>query len=136
MTPGEVRALLDELGLACVLYQPFRDLEGMPDPYRYRAFVRIAQKFDVMRELGCDRILLCSNCSPYASPDRGRIVADLRELGDLAAGYNILVGYEALAWGVHVNDHRVAWKIVKAADRHPAGRARHRPHARPVQLSR
>lgn len=118
MTPGDVKALLDELGLACVLYQPFRDLEGMPEPYRSRAFARIAQKFDVMRELGCDRILLCSNCSPHASPDRDRIVADLRELGDLAAGYGITVGYEALAWGVHVDDHRVAWEIVKAVD-HP-----------------
>jgi 4-hydroxyphenylpyruvate dioxygenase len=118
MTPGEVKALLDDLGLACVLYQPFRDLEGMPEPYRSRAFARIAQKFDVMRELGCDRILLCSNCSPHASPDRDRIVADLRELGDLAARYNIRVGYEALAWGIHVNDHRVAWEIVKAVD-HP-----------------
>ncbi len=118
MTPGEVKALLDELGLTCVLYQPFRDLEGMPEPYRARAFERIAQKFEVMRTLGCDRILLCSNCSPYSLPDRERIVADLRELGDLAASHGIIVGYEALAWGLHVNDHRVAWEIVKAVD-HP-----------------
>ncbi|GGE73967.1 bifunctional sugar phosphate isomerase/epimerase/4-hydroxyphenylpyruvate dioxygenase family protein [Sphingomonas prati] len=118
MTTAEVKALLDELGLACVLYQPFRDLEGMPEPYRARAFTRIAQKFGVMRELGCDRILLCSNCSPHALPDRDRIVADLRELGDLADAHRITVGYEALAWGRHVNDHRVAWEIVDAVD-HP-----------------
>ena len=119
MRPREVKALLDELGLACVLYQPFRDLEGMPEPFRARAFERIAQKFAVMRELDCDRILLCSNCSPHALPDRERIIADLRELGDLAAQFGIIVGYEALAWGVHVNDHRVAWEIVKAVD-HPS----------------
>ncbi len=118
MTAHQVRALLDELGLKCVLYQPFRDLEGMPEPYRTRAFDRIAQKFEVMRVLGCDRILLCSNCSPHSSPDRDRIIADLRELGDLAATYGIIVGYEALAWGLHVDDHRVAWAIVKAVD-HP-----------------
>ena len=29
------------------------------------------------------------------------------------------VGYEALAWGRHVNDHRDAWEIVRRAD-HPA----------------
>ncbi|WP_174279217.1 bifunctional sugar phosphate isomerase/epimerase/4-hydroxyphenylpyruvate dioxygenase family protein [Sphingomonas bacterium] len=118
MTPHEVRALLDELGLQCLLYQPFRDLEGMPEPWRSRAFARIEQKFAVMRELGCSRILLCSNCSPLASPDRDRIVVDLRDLGELAARYGITVGYEALAWGVHVNDHRVAWEIVRAVD-HP-----------------
>lgn len=118
MTAQEVRALLDELGLTCVLYQPFRDLEGMPEPYRTRAFERIAQKFAVMRVLGCDRILLCSNCSPHALPDRDRIVADLRALGDLAADHGIIIGYEALAWGLHVNDHRVAWEIVQAVD-HP-----------------
>lgn len=118
MTAQAVRALLDELNLACVLYQPFRDLEGMPEPHRARAFARIEQKFAVMQVLGCDRILLCSNCSPLALPHRDRIVADLRTLGDLATQYGIVVGYEALAWGVHVNDHRVAWDIVRAVD-HP-----------------
>jgi 4-hydroxyphenylpyruvate dioxygenase len=118
LSPGAVRALLDELGLTCVLYQPFRDLEGMPEPLRTRAFERIRQKFAIMGELGCTRILLCSNCSPYSLPDRDRIVADLRELGDIAAAHEILVGYEALAWGLHVNDHRDAWAIVKAVD-HP-----------------
>ncbi|RZF63074.1 sugar phosphate isomerase/epimerase and 4-hydroxyphenylpyruvate domain-containing protein [Sphingomonas populi] len=118
LSPQEVRALLDELGLRCVLYQPFRDLEGMPEPLRTRAFERIAQKFEIMQVLGCDRILLCSNCSPQSSGDRARAIADLRELGDLAERYGVTVGYEALAWGVHVNDHRVAWEIVEAVD-HP-----------------
>lgn len=118
LSPQAVRALLDELGLECVLYQPFRDLEGMAEPARTRAFTRIAQKFAIMQVLGCTRLLLCSNCSPQSSGDRDRTIADLRELGDLAATYGVTVGYEALAWGVHVNDHRVAWEIVKAVD-HP-----------------
>jgi 4-hydroxyphenylpyruvate dioxygenase len=118
LTGQQVRALLDELGLACVLYQPFRDLEGMPEPQRTRAFQRIEQKFRVMQVLGCDRILLCTNCSPLASPDEDRIVADLRALGDLAARYGITVGYEALAWARHIFDHRDAWRIVQKAD-HP-----------------
>jgi 4-hydroxyphenylpyruvate dioxygenase len=118
LSAEEVRELLDELGLGCLLYQPFRDFEGMPEPYRSRAFDRMRQKFAVMKVLGCDRILLCSNCSPLASGDRERIVADFRELGDLAAEHGMTVGYEALAWGLHVNDHRDAWEIVKAVD-HP-----------------
>ncbi|PZU07542.1 bifunctional sugar phosphate isomerase/epimerase/4-hydroxyphenylpyruvate dioxygenase family protein [Sphingomonas sp.] len=118
LTAPEVRALMDELGLACILYQPFRDLEGMPEPQRTRAFHRIEQKFRVMQVLGCDRMLLCTNCSPLASPDEDRIVADLRELGDLAARYGITVGYEALAWARHIFDHRDVWRIVEKVD-HP-----------------
>lgn len=117
-TAADVRTLLDELGLDCVLYQPFRDLEGMPEPQRTRAFARIEQKFQVMQALRCDKILLCTNCSPLASPDEDRIIADLRELGDLAARYGVTVGYEALAWARHIFDHRDAWRIVAAVD-HP-----------------
>ncbi|MDB5689834.1 MAG: 4-hydroxyphenylpyruvate dioxygenase [Sphingomonas bacterium] len=118
LSAREVRALLDELGLDCVLYQPLRDFEGLPDPHRARAFARARQKFEVMRELRCDRILLCSSCSPLASPDRARIVADFRELADVAAEYGVTVGYEALAWGLHVYDHRQVWEIVREVD-HP-----------------
>ncbi len=118
LTAEQVRALLDSLGLACVLYQPLRDVEGMPEPHRTRALARARQKFDVMRTLGCDRLLLCSNTSPLASGDRDTIVADLRAVGDIAAEYGVTVGYEALAWGRHVADHRDVWDIVQAVD-HP-----------------
>jgi 4-hydroxyphenylpyruvate dioxygenase len=118
LSAGEVKGLLDELGIACVLYQPLRDFEGMPEPHRSRAFARARQKFEVMQTLGCDRLLLCSNCAPQASGERERIVADFRELGDLAAEYGVTVGYEALAWGRHVSDHRVVWEIVQQVD-HP-----------------
>ena len=118
LSAAEVRALLDELALECLLYQPVRDFEGMPEPHRTRAFDRLRQKFAVMRELRCDRLLLCSNCSPLSSGDRGRIVEDFRELGHIAAEHGVTVGYEALAWGLHVNDHRQVWEIVQAVD-HP-----------------
>ncbi|OJY68083.1 MAG: 3-keto-5-aminohexanoate cleavage protein [Sphingobium sp. 66-54] len=118
LSPREVKALLDDLGLGCTLYQPFRDLEGLPEPYRQRAFDRARQKFDVMAQLRCDRILLCSNCSPHAVNDRPRMVADLQDLGEVAKDYGILVGYEALAWAPIINDHRDAWDLVRAVD-HP-----------------
>jgi len=41
------------------------------------------------------------------------------ELGERAAKRGLRVGYEALAWGRHVNDYRDAWEIVRRAD-HPA----------------
>jgi 4-hydroxyphenylpyruvate dioxygenase len=118
LRPRDVRALLDDLGLACLLYQPFRDFEGMPGALRQRAFDRAEAKFDLMGELGADRILVCSNCSPAALGERGRIVTDLAELGERAARRGIVIGYEALAWGRHVFDHRDAWAIVEQVD-HP-----------------
>ena len=48
-----------------------------------------------------------------------RAAADFRELGALAAQRGLRVGFEALAWGRHVNDYRDAWEIVRRAD-HPA----------------
>jgi 4-hydroxyphenylpyruvate dioxygenase len=118
LRPREVRAMLDDLGLACLLYQPFRDFEGMPGALRQRAFDRAEAKFDLMGELGADRILVCSNCSPAALGERSRIVTDLVELGERAARHGIVIGYEALAWGRHVFDHRDAWAIVEQVD-HP-----------------
>ena len=119
LRPREVRALLDDLGLRCLLYQPFRDFEGMPGAMRQRAFDRAEAKFDLMGELGTDRILVCSNCSPHALGERNRIVSDLHELGERAAHHGIVIGYEALAWGRYVFDHRDAWAIVEAVN-HPA----------------
>lgn len=116
LSPREVRAMLDDLGLTCALWQPFRDFEGLPDALRARAFDRAERKFDLMAVLGADRILVCSNTSPASLPDRQRIVADFVELGDRAARCGILIGYEALAWGRHVNDHRDVWEIVQAVD--------------------
>ena len=118
-SPREIGELMRELGLKCTLFQPFRDFEGMPDSLRPRIFGRAERKFDVMQELGTDLLLVCSNVSPASTGDRGRIAADLHELGERAAKRGLRVGYEALAWGRHVCDHRDAWALVQAAD-HPA----------------
>lgn len=118
LRPKQVRAMLEDLGLTCDLYQPFRDFEGMPGKLRARAFDRAERKFDLMGELNTNRILVCSNCQPASLGERQRIVDDFLELGERAAKRGILVGYEALAWGRHVYDHRDAWDIVKTVD-HP-----------------
>lgn len=118
-SPREIARQIEDLGLTCALYQPFRDFEGMPGDLRQRALDRAERKFDVMAELNTDRILVCSNCSPHSLGERDRIVDDFRALGERAAARGVLVGYEALAWGRHVFDHRQVWDIVKAVD-HPA----------------
>ncbi len=119
LSPEQIRAMIEDLGLRCIVYQPFRDFEGLVDEPRRRAFDRAERKFDLMRRLGTDLLMVCSSLSPLASGDHNRIAADFHELGVRAASRGLRVAYEALSWGRHVNDHRDAWSIVKAAD-HPA----------------
>jgi 4-hydroxyphenylpyruvate dioxygenase len=118
-SPAEVRRIVEGLGLRTITFQPFRDFEGMPEPARERNFRRAERKFDLMRELGCDLLLVCSNVSPEAIGGIERAAADFRELGERAANHGVRVAFEALAWGRHVNDYRDAWEVVRRAD-HPA----------------
>jgi len=117
-SPAEVGAMVRDHGLSILLFQPFRDFEGLPEPQRSRAFERAKRKFELMNELGTDLMLVCSSVSPAALGGIDRAAADFRELGDIAQAHGVRVGYEALAWGRHVNDHRDAWEIVRRAD-HP-----------------
>ncbi len=117
--PAEIRRMAEALGLKVITFQPFRDFEGMPADKRARVFQRAERKFDAMQELGCDLLMICSNVSPDSLGGIDRIAGDLHELGDRAAGRGLRVGYEALAWGRHINDYRDAWEAVRRAD-HPA----------------
>jgi 4-hydroxyphenylpyruvate dioxygenase len=118
-TPREAGRMIRDHGLEITLFQPFRDFEGLPEPQRSRAFDRAERKFDLMEELGTDLVLICSNVSPAALGGIDRAAGDLRELGERAKKRGLRVGFEALAWGRHVNDHRDAWEIVRRAD-HPS----------------
>lgn len=117
-SPRDVGAMIRDAGLEITLFQPFRDFEGMPEPHRARAFDRAERKFDLMQELGTDLMLVCSNVSPVSLGGINRAADDFAELGARAAARGLRVGYEALAWGRHVNDHRDAWEVVRRAD-HP-----------------
>ncbi|SEI15622.1 sugar phosphate isomerase/epimerase and 4-hydroxyphenylpyruvate domain-containing protein [Tardiphaga sp. OK245] len=118
-SPRDVGQMCRDLGLTICAFQPFRDFEGMPEPQRSRNFARAARKFDLMKELQTDLMLICSNISPASLGGIDRAAADFRELGDLAAQHGMRVGFEALAWGAHVNDYRDAWEIVRRAN-HPS----------------
>ena len=118
-TPDDVRLMAEDLDLRIVSFQPFRDFEGMPPARRQKLFDRAERKFDVMKQLGCDLLLVCSNVSPEALSGNERAAADLRELGERAAKRGYRVGFEALAWGRHINDYRDAWEVVRQAA-HPA----------------
>ncbi|MCV9966949.1 sugar phosphate isomerase/epimerase and 4-hydroxyphenylpyruvate domain-containing protein [Pararhizobium sp. BT-229] len=117
-SPRDVGRIVRDHGLEITLFQPFRDFEGMPEPQRGRTFDRAERKFDVMQELGAELVLVCSNVSPVSLGGLDRAAADFHELGERAAKRGLRIGYEALAWGRHINDHRDAWEIVRRAD-HP-----------------
>jgi 3-dehydroshikimate dehydratase len=117
-SPRDVGERIRASGLEIMLFQPFRDFEGLPPALRAKAFDRAERKFDLMQELDCDLMLVCSSVHPEALGGIDRAAADFRELGERAAARGLRVGYEALAWGRHVNDHRDAWEIVRRAE-HP-----------------
>jgi 4-hydroxyphenylpyruvate dioxygenase len=114
-SPSEVGRMVRDHGLEVSLFQPFRDFECMPEPQRSRIFDRAERKFDLMQELGTDLVLICSNVSPISLGGIDRAAEDFHELGERAAKRGLRIGYEALAWGRHVNDHRDAWEIVRRA---------------------
>ncbi|MGH7191769.1 MAG: sugar phosphate isomerase/epimerase family protein, partial [Acetobacteraceae bacterium] len=117
--PEDVRHIAQDLGLTITLYQPFRDFEAMAEPQRSRNLDRGERKFDVMQALGADLILVCSSISPAAIDDDARAAADLAEMAERAAKRGLRIGYEALAWGRHVQRWGHAWRIVQRAG-HPA----------------
>lgn len=117
-SPRDVGNMIRDHGLDITLFQPFRDFEGLPEPLRAKAFDRAERKFDLMQDLGTDLVLICSSCHPHSMGGIDRSAADFHALGERAAKRGLRVGYEALCWGTHVNDHRDAWEVVRRAD-HP-----------------
>src|SRR5947207_11053967 len=98
-TPTDIRLLCQKLGLRISMYQPFRELEGLVNPtIRKRTFERLERKLQLMKELGTDLLLLCSNIGD-CSGDVEIIVRDLTEAAELAAKYKMRIAYEALSWG-------------------------------------
>ncbi|WP_046864462.1 bifunctional sugar phosphate isomerase/epimerase/4-hydroxyphenylpyruvate dioxygenase family protein [Microvirga massiliensis] len=118
-TPADARRMIEDLGLRTITFQPFRDFEGMPELQRSKVFARAERKFDVMGELGCDLLMVCSNVSPDSLGGIERAAADFHELGERAARRGLRVAFEALSWGRHIHDYRDAWEVVRRAN-HPA----------------
>ncbi|MBW8739513.1 MAG: sugar phosphate isomerase/epimerase and 4-hydroxyphenylpyruvate domain-containing protein [Streptomyces turgidiscabies] len=119
LTPEEIRARCADLGLTIDLYQPMRDIEAVPEDEFARNLRRARHKFELMRRLGTDTVLVCSSVSPLALDDDALAAAQLSRLADLAREFGVRVAYEALAWGRHVSTYDHAWSIVEAAG-HPA----------------
>ncbi|WP_019072998.1 bifunctional sugar phosphate isomerase/epimerase/4-hydroxyphenylpyruvate dioxygenase family protein [Streptomyces hokutonensis] len=119
LTPEEIRARCADLGLTIDLYQPMRDIEAVPEAEFARNLRRARHKFELMRRLGTDTVLVCSSVSPLAEDDDALAAGQLSQLADLAQEFGVRVAYEALAWGRHVSTYDHAWRIVETAG-HPA----------------
>ncbi|MFG2786067.1 bifunctional sugar phosphate isomerase/epimerase/4-hydroxyphenylpyruvate dioxygenase family protein [Streptomyces sp. NPDC048419] len=119
LAPEEVRERCADLGLSIDLYQPMRDIEGVPEEEFGRNLRRARHKFEVMRRLGAGTVLVCSSVHPLAVDDDDLAARQLSRLADMAQEFGVRVAYEALAWGRHVSTYDHAWQIVERAD-HPA----------------
>ena len=62
---------------------------------------------------------VCSNASADSLGDRQILIDDLHLLAERAGARGLRIGYEALAWGRHVNTYQQVWDIVRSAD-HPS----------------
>lgn len=117
-SPADVRRIAADLGLKIMLFQPFRDFEGVSAERLARNLDRVKRKFELMHELGTDRILVCSSVAADTLRDDALIVDQLGALALAAQQAGVIAGYEALAWGRHVNSYRHAWRLVDAVG-HP-----------------
>lgn len=118
-SPRQVRQMCADLGIAITLFQPFRDFEGCRRDRLQKNLDRAERKFDLMQELGTDLVLVCSNVQADALGEEELLVDDLRLLAEHAGKRGLRIGYEALAWGRHVNTYQQVWNLVRQAD-HPA----------------
>lgn len=111
-----IARLAASLDLQILLYQPFRNFEGMPVEHIAANLERARRTFDTMHQLGCEQLLLCSNVDEHSFADPDRQINDLAKMAALAQQHGIKVGFEALAWGRHIHHYSVAWNRVKAVD--------------------
>jgi 4-hydroxyphenylpyruvate dioxygenase len=118
LSPEQVRERATDLGLTLDLYQPVRDVEAVPEEQFEANLRRVEGKFRLMRRLGTDTVLVCSNVGTATVGDDRVMAEQLRRLGDLAQTFDIRVAYEALAWGSFVDTYGHAWRLVEEAD-HP-----------------
>ncbi|MBL8270735.1 bifunctional sugar phosphate isomerase/epimerase/4-hydroxyphenylpyruvate dioxygenase family protein [Steroidobacter sp.] len=120
-TARDVGRTLRELGLTCTAFQRVSDFEGMSAAIRSRSFGLIERRFDAMEQVGTDLLIVGSNASLATSGDRQRIVEDFHELAERAHARGMRIGYEALAWGRYIFDHREAWSVVKETNHSALG---------------
>lgn len=116
LRPSQVRQRCLDLGLSIDLFQPVHDVEGVTPAHFPRVLRRVHHKLNLMEELGCTTMLLCSNAAITALSDASLAAQQLNAVAEAASDHGVTVAYEALAWGTHVNRLRDAWALIAAVD--------------------
>ena len=112
--------LQHNLEILCL--QPFMHYEGRLDSASHEAAIKELHFWIKLAQRLCtDLIQIPSSFLPASQTtgDRGRIVADLRQVADIGLKTEppTRFAYEALAWGTHVDTWDAAWDIVQEVDR-------------------
>ena len=117
----DIKKICDELGLTIIDLQPFATYDGLTDTELHRQMVhKFSRWLELVHALGTDIIQMPSNWNQDGTTgDMDKIVADLREVADLAAKEEPLVriAYEAVAWGAYIDLWEQSWDVVKQVDR-------------------
>lgn len=124
--------LCNSLSLEIPLLQPLRNFENFRSHADIQAGLADAERWlRIMSSMNCSLLLVCTNYIPSPRLAISKEftlemyydmqVDALRQLGALAAKYDICIGYEALAWGTVINTWMQVWDIVKRVDRENVG---------------
>jgi 3-dehydroshikimate dehydratase len=116
-SPAAAGRLADRLGLKVHAWQPLRDMEGAAGDVFKANLARARQVFGAAAALGAPLVIAVSSCAPDTSADPALTAAQLGNLADLAATYDLSVAYEALSWGTRVRTAADAWRLVQLAGR-------------------
>lgn len=115
----QIRSICDNNYLSIICMQPFMHYEGLLD--RARHAERIEEfKFwlQLCKILGTDLIGMPSNfLTEGVTDDWDVLIADMREVADLAAQEGVRIAYEALCWGVFVDTWERSYELITAVDR-------------------
>ncbi|KAF2863838.1 3-dehydroshikimate dehydratase [Piedraia hortae CBS 480.64] len=120
----DIRTQCKQRCISIICLQPFMHYEGLRDRQKHAQRIKEMELWiQLALELHTPLICIPSSFLPEseASGDLDLIVADLREVADLAAPHGLLMTYESLAWGTHSDTWERSWEIVQRVDRHNFG---------------
>ncbi|EXJ88838.1 hypothetical protein A1O3_01902 [Capronia epimyces CBS 606.96] len=104
-------------GVQVLALDPFRNFEGHPTTSLAERLAVAADWIELLRRLGGRYLQVPSQTLRDSHGDRAVLVAELRQLAELAAAAGVAVAYEPVAWARHVSTWEQAWDLVQAVDR-------------------
>ncbi|SJL09177.1 uncharacterized protein ARMOST_12553 [Armillaria ostoyae] len=118
-----ITALCVSHNLTIPVVQPLRNFENFKTEEDVQAGLDGAERWlRLMKYFQCDLILVCSNHVPGLHPITDTYTVEMyldaqvdafRRLGELAATYNVRIGYEPLSWGTVVDNWEPVWDVVQ-----------------------